>query len=171
MKKLIIALMFTVIAGSAGAQTAVDRIFDKYAGKDGYTTVVINSFMFKFLSNIETEDPDYESFKNATSGIESIRILTQDGSGSEPFGRELMKILPRGEYEELMVVKDSEEEVVFLVKEKGGEIVEFLLVVSGDTGDDALIVITGLIDIESISSLAAGMDLPAMENLENLDKE
>jgi hypothetical protein len=170
MKKIIISLLLVAFAGTISAQTAVDRIFDKYAGKDGYTTVVINSFMFRFLSNIETSDPDYESFKAATQGIESIRILTQDGQGSQAFGKELLKILPRDEYEELMVVKESNEEVVFLVKEEGDKIVEFLLIVSGNGDEDALIAITGNINLESISSLTSGMDLPAMEKLDGLDK-
>ncbi len=169
MKKIIIALIITAFAGSLSAQSAVDKIFDKYAGQDGYTTVVINSFMFKFLSNIETNDPDYESFKKATQGINSIRILTQDGKGSKPFGKELLQILPRKEYEELMVVKESDEEVAFLVREEGGEIVEFLLIVSGNGDEDALIAITGIIDMESISKLSSGMDLPGMNNLEGLE--
>jgi hypothetical protein len=170
MKKLIIALLLTAFTGTLCAQSAVDKVFSKYAGKDGYTTVVINSFMFKFLANIETNDPEYESFKNATSGIESIRILTQNGGDSKSFGKELLEILPRDEYEELMVVKEADEEVVFLVKEDGGKITEFLLVVSGNGDDDALIVITGVIDLESISSLTRGLDLPGMENLEDFEE-
>ena len=170
MKKIITALLLVALAGTISAQSAIDRIFDKYAGQDGYTTVLINSFMFKFLSNIETSDPDYESFKKATQGIESIRILTQDGAGSAAFGKELLQILPRDEYEELMVVKESDEEVVFLVKEEGDQIVEFLLIVSGNGDEDALIAITGNIDLESISSLTSGMDLPAMDNLEGLEE-
>jgi len=171
MKKIIIVLFLTMLAGTISAQSAVDKIFEKYAGKEGYTTVVINSFMFKFISNIETNDPDYESFKKATQGIKSIRILTQDGKGSRAFGKELLNTLPRKEYEELMVVKESNEEVVFLVREEGGEIVEFLLIVSGDDEDDALIAINGVIDLESISSLASGMELPGMENLDGMEQE
>lgn len=163
-------MSLTVLTVTLSAQSAVDEIFNKYAGEDGYTTVVINKFMFQFLSNIETNDPEYESFKNATSGIESIRILTRDGNSSAAFGKELLEILPRKEYQEMMTVKESDEEVVFLVKEVGGEINEFLLVVSSGSGEDVLIAITGIIDLKSISSLTSGMDLPAMESLKEFDK-
>ena len=162
-------MSLTLFTVTLSAQSAVDKVFNKYAGKDGYTTVVINKFMFQFLSNIETGDPEYESFKNATSGIESIRILTRDGKGSEAFGKELLEILPRKEYKEMMTVKEANEEVVFLVKEEAGEIREFLLVVSG-SGEDVLIAINGIIDLKSIASLTKGMDLPAMESLKELDK-
>jgi hypothetical protein len=167
MKKLVVVLIFTALVGTISAQSAVDKIFNKYAGKDGYTTVVINSFMFKFLAKIETDDPDYEAFKKATSGIQAIRILAQDGGSSIGFGKELLETLPRKESKELMTVNESDGEVVFLVKEKDGKISEFLLVVSGNDGEDALIVITGLIDLESISSLTSGLDLPGMESLED----
>lgn len=172
MKRVAIIILLAGIMGSMlNAQSAVDKVFNKYAGQEGYTTVKVNAFMFKFLSSIETDDPDYENFKKATSGLESIRILTQDGPGSAPFGKELLDILPREDYQELMVVKEADEDVVFLVKEEKGKITEFLLVVSSKTEDDALIVFTGNIDMEAISSIASGMDLPAVENLEELNNQ
>ncbi len=152
-----------------GQQTAVDKIFDKYGGKEGYTTVHISSFMFNLLNSLESDDPEYNEFKKATSGINSIKILTQDGGNSESFGEELLEMLPRSEYQEMMTVKDQEEEVLFLARESGGKITEFLLIVSGGS-DDVLIAITGDIDLESLSSIASGLDIPGMENLDELEK-
>jgi hypothetical protein len=150
-------------------KSAVDKIFDKYSGKDGYTTVYISSFMFNLLNSLEVDDPEYNEFKKATSGINSIKILTQDGSGSVSFGEELLDMLPRSEYQEMMKVKDGNEEVLFLAREEGGRISEFLLIVSGGS-DDVLIAITGDIDLKSLSSIASGLDIPGMENLEELEE-
>lgn len=169
MKKIVIGgalLLFTLLASAQ--ESAVDRIFDKYGGKDGYTTVYISSFMFSLMNSLDTDDPEYNEFKKATSGIHSLRILTQDGEDTPNFGKELLDMLPRSEYQELMVVKDQDEDVLFLAKEVDGKIVEFLLIVSGG-GDDALIAISGDIDLESISSIASGMDMPGLENLEDLE--
>ena len=162
-----VLMMFTLTAFSQ--QSAVDKVFDKYSGQEGYTTVYISSFMFNLLNSLEVDDPEYNEFKKATSGIKSIKILTQDGDGSTSFASELMKMLPRNEYKDMMVVKDQEEEVLFLAKESGGKITEFLLIVSGG-GDDALIAIQGDIDLESISSIASGLDMPGLENLEDLEE-
>ena len=79
-------------------------------------------------------------------------------------------MLPRSEYKEMMVVKEKEEEVKFLAREVNGKITEFLLIVSGG-GEDALIAITGDIDLESISSIASGLDMPGLENLEDLEEK
>lgn len=158
--------MFTLLAT---AQTsAVDKVFDKYSGKEGYTTVYISSFMFNMLNSLETDDPEYNEFKKATAGIKSIKILTQEGGNSEAFGAELLKMLPRSEYQEMMVVKDQDEDVLFLAREVGGKITEFLLIVSG-SGEDVLIAIQGDIDLESISKIAAGLDMPGLENLQDIE--
>ena len=160
---LIMLTLFTM-----GQNSAVDKIFDKYSGKEGYTTVYISSFMFNMLNSLETDDPEFDEFKKATAGIKSIKILTQDGGNSVAFGAELLDMLPRSEYQEMMVVKDQDEDVLFLAREENGKITEFLLIVSGG-GDDALIAIQGDIDLESIASIAAGLDMPGLENLEDIE--
>lgn len=170
MKRTIIGgliLLFTISA--IGQQSAVDKVFEKYSGKEGYTTVYISSFMFNLLNKLEVDDPDYNEFKKATSGINSIKILTQEGDNSESFGKELLNMLPSSVYKEMMVVKEEEEEVKFLAREENGKITEFLLIVSGG-GEDALIAITGDIDLESISSITSGLDMPGLENLEDMEE-
>jgi len=152
-----------------GQESAVDKVFNKYSGKEGYTTVYISSFMFNLLSTLETDDPEYNDFKKATSGIKSIKILTQDGGNSKAFGAELLAMLPRSEYQEMMTVKDQDETVLFLAREKGGKITEFLLIVSGG-GEDALIAIQGDIDLKSIASIASGLDMPGLDKLEDIEK-
>ena len=169
MKRIFIGgmlIMFTLF--TMGQNSAVDKVFDKYSGKEGYTTVYISSFMFNMLNSLETDDPEFDEFKKATAGIQSIKILTQDGGDSEAFGAELLEMLPRSEYKEMMVVKDQEEDVLFLAREENGKITEFLLIVSGG-GEDALIAIQGDIDLESISSIASGLDMPGFENLEDIE--
>ena len=170
MKKTIAMSMILLIGMVMfGQKSAVDKVFDKYSGKEGYTTVYISSFMFNLLSSLETDDPEYNEFKKATSGIKEIKILTQDGGDSESFGKELLEMLPRSEYKEMMKVKEEGEEVLFLARESGGKITEFLLIVSGGS-DDVLIAITGDIDLESLSSIASGLDMPGMENLDDLNE-
>lgn len=171
MKRIAIAgilILFTLPIFSQ--QSAVDKVFDKYSGKEGYTTVYISSFMFNLLNSLDVDDPDYNEFKKATSGINSIKILSQEDNDAQPFARELLDMLPKAEYKEMMVVKDEDEEVRFLARENGKKISEFLLIVSGGD-EDVLIAIQGDIDLESISSIAKGLDMPGMENLENLEEK
>ncbi|MCK4745759.1 MAG: DUF4252 domain-containing protein, partial [Bacteroidales bacterium] len=76
MKRIILGgllMLFTLTVFSQ--KSAVDKVFDKYSGQEGYTTVYISSFMFNLLNSLEVDDPEYNEFKTATSGINSIKIL------------------------------------------------------------------------------------------------
>ena len=86
------------------------------------------------------------------------------------FYDEIMKDLNRNEYEELMVVKDSESDVVFLAKEDNGIIVELLLIVGGDS-DNALIAITGEIDLSTIGKISNSMGIEGMEKLNEIEDQ
>ena len=97
MKRIVIGGILVILSLSViGQKSAVDKVFDKYNGKEGYTTVYISSFMFNMLNSLETDDPEYNEFKKATAGINSIKILTQEGGDSEAFGAELLELLPFG---------------------------------------------------------------------------
>lgn len=171
MKRIVFSLLilFTVMT-LYGQKSAVDRVFDKYSGKEGYTTVYISSYMFNLLNKLESDDPEFNQYKKATAGINSIKILTQESKGSVSFAKELLDQLPRSEYKEMMIVKEEDQDVQFLAREANGKITEFLVIVSGG-GEDALIAIQGDIDLESIASIAEGLDMPGLENLEELDKK
>ena len=162
-------------AGIMAQNRAVDRLFDKYAGQDGYTTVYISKYMFQMFQNLEDiEDEEIAEIQSVFGKLDGIKILAVDdeakiGKGVN-FYDEIMKDLNRNDYEELMVVKDSESDVVFLAKEEDGVIVELLLIVGGDS-DNALIVITGEINLSTIGKISQSMGIEGMEKLEELEEE
>jgi hypothetical protein len=61
--------------------------------------------------------------------------------------------------------------VIFLAREEKGVIVELLLVVGGEGDSNALIAITGEIDLNTIAKLSQTMDIEGMDQLENLDQQ
>jgi hypothetical protein len=175
MKSLVFIICFIGISVAAMAQNkSIDRIFDKYAGKEGFTTVYISKYMFSMIANLEdVEDGDLKETQDVLGNLTGIKILAvEDGDAlgkGVNFYDEIMKDLPRDRYQELMVVKDSESDVVFLAREEHGVIVELLLVVGGEGDDNALIAITGEIDLNTIARLSKTMDIEGMEELENLN--
>ncbi len=174
MKRLFFIICFIGFATAIFAQNkSIDRVFDKYAGQEGFTTVYISKYMFSMFANLEgVEDKELDEVKQVFGKLNGIKILaSEDGSPNGiNFYDEIMKDLPREKYEELMVVKDSESDVVFLAREEQGIIVELLLIVSGDD-DNALISITGEIDLNTIAKLSKAMDIQGMEELENLEEK
>lgn len=171
MKRLAMIFVFAIFSLGLMAQNkVVDKLFEKYSGQDGYTSVVITKHMFNLFSNVETKgDDDYmEMIKN----LKNIRILSGPEGGVEGvnFYKEIMAKLPETEYEELMVIHDSGKDIKFLIKQEKDIVTELLMVIGGNE-DNVLISITGNIDMKTISKLSKGMGIEGMENLDQIEEK
>lgn len=173
MKKIIINFVLTVCSIAIYAQnTAVDRLFDKYSGKDGFTTVYVSKYMFNLFAQIESDDEDFNEFEEVVSKLNSIKILASDGTEALSginFYNEIMNELPVKEYKELMRIKEKDQDMKFLIREDNGNINELLMVVGG-LRENVLISIQGNIDLETISKLSKTMNIEGMENLEKIEE-
>jgi len=160
------------LAASLFAQRdPVDRLFEKYAETEGFTTVYISPKMFSLFSQVDQEDKDIQELMG---GLKSIRILASDDAVKKNtdinFFKEVMKDLPKDKYEELMVVKNSDQNLKFLVREENGKVVE-LLMVGGGNGNNVLISIRGNIDMKNISRISKALNVEGLENLEKMDEK
>lgn len=172
MKKLsLIILVFVFPLFVFSQHKSVNKLFEKYAGKEGFTTVHISKNLFKMVGEMNLDDPDVDELIDK---LETIKILASDSEfnneGGLNFYDEIMGSLPIDEYDELLVVKEKDQDVMFLSKEKNGIITELLLILGG-TDSNALISITGNIDLRHISKLASSMKGTGMEHLEKLEEE
>lgn len=174
MKKITIVLVsaFIAISLNLNAQSALDKIFDKYNGIAGFTSVTMNSAMFEILSRMDASEEGKE-FKTAISKIESIRILAMDSVNNKGVNlyQIAMKALPSNEYQELMTIKDGGTDVKFMVREKGDIITELILIAGGKNEENALIVIKGEIDLATIGSIGRNMHINGLEQLEKLKEK
>lgn len=170
MKNFIFLISFFLFSGAVNAQnTPVDELFDKYSGKEGFTSVYITSYMFSMFADVESNDPEFdELIKN----LKAIKILATDEAftGNINFFKEIIDKLPKDQYKELMVIKEKDQDVKFLVNEKDGKIIELLLI-AGGANENALISIQGNIDLKNISKLSKSMNIDGLENLEKIDNK
>ncbi len=172
MKKLSLIILVSVFPLLVFSQhPSVNKLFEKYAGKDGFTTVYISKNLFKMIGEMNLDDPDVDELVDK---LETIKILASDcefiNEDNLNFYEEIMNELPIEEYEELLVVKEKDQDVKFLAKEKNGIITELLLVVGGKD-NNALICITGNINLKHISKLASSMEGTGMEHLKKLEED
>lgn len=171
--KVRLLILFIVLSSFSayGQNAAIDKLFDKYSGKDGFTTVFISQYMFDMFKNVETNDKEFDDL---VKNLKSIRILTVDKSSPNApkninFFTEIAKSIPMKDYKELMVIKQKDQDVKFLVKEDKGKIAELLLISGGK--DNVFICIQGLIDVKSIAKLSKSMNIDGMKPLENVGKD
>jgi len=177
MKKLafLATMAFLFFAFTATAQDSpTSKLFDKYSGKDGFTTVSISKELFGMFADVNVDDPDAQEVMDMMNQLDGIKILmyeAEDGSTSEldKFKSEISNVKADG-YSELMVVKEKGEEVKFLAKKKGEKISELLLLINSDK-EAGFISITGLIDMNTVAKLSKTMKFDGMENLEKLNED
>ena len=167
MKKLIILIMVAVTTLQAyGQKSPVDDLFDKYYGKEGFTSVFISSRMFSLLARVDKED---EEFQNLVSRIKGIKILAIDSAhnvGRINFLAEMQKKLNSSGYEELMTVR---EEIRFLIRESNGRIAELIMITGGQ--GSSVVSITGDLDLKTIANLSDNLGIDELEDLEKVKQE
>jgi len=169
MKKLVLIITLSAISLAMFSQKSpVDEIFDRYSGKEGFTSVYISSRMFSLLARIDKEDDD---FQNLVTRIKGIRILSIDSAMNVSrlnFAAELLPKLKRSGFEELMTVREKDGEVWFMIREAGGRIAELIMVTGGH--GSSVVSITGDLDLKTIASLSGSMGIEELEGLEKVKK-
>ncbi|MBR9999283.1 MAG: DUF4252 domain-containing protein [Cyclobacteriaceae bacterium] len=173
MKKIgsMIMGIFLILPGFA-QEDAITRFFSQYEGREDFTTIYITSRMFGLIAQIPESD-DEEDLMNVIRKLKGLKILTTDKYVErEQLYQEAMAKLPKEGFDELMVIREGEEEIKFLIAEKEGKINEFLMLIGGDD-DFFLMSLVGDLTLEDISRLSKTLDIDGFEHLEKLkeDKE
>ena len=168
MRKLAIIVLIVLPMLGIAQESQLNTLFNKYSGKDGYTSVYITSYMFELFSKI-TDDGDAD-FNNLTEGIDAIKIITVNKSSlAESFFKDVDKALPQSIYKDFMIVNDGGQEIVFKVHDVGGKIVEFVLIVK-DKDEPVLLFLQGDINLKKIAKMSKSMDIKGLEHLGKVDK-
>lgn len=152
MKNLIWTIVLLFLSATLNAQKSIDALFNKYAGKEGFTTVTINGNLLKLVASLD----DDNKTSSIPRSLTQIRILAQDNDSMkvENFYDLVVKDLDLKQYEEFMQVKSSDQEVKMLVRMEGNKFKEFLLIVGGK--DNALIQILGNMTFDEAKKFADG---------------
>jgi len=159
MRKIAFLLPLIVLPILLNAQKSpIDKLFKKYYGKEGFTTVLVNKEMFEVIANMEKSEGEIEG---TLGKIERVRIIAQEDESEQIEGVNFMEELKGVEFEdykELVVVRESDQEVLVLAKEANGKLAELLVLVGGE--ENVLVSVEGKFIME---------DLEALSELEGLD--
>jgi len=158
MKRVVLFILIVAFPAFMMAQnSAVDKLFAKYKGKQGVTTVSISPELFQMVNAMGIEELEEQDFP--MDKIASVKILTiEDEEGWEDvnFYEEIKKDLDVSDFAEVMTVDDGGEVVRMWMKVNNSTVSEFLLIVGGD--DNVLIYITGDFNMNDLEELAETMD-------------
>ncbi len=171
MKKIALVLVLTLGSLAANAQEdAITKFFSKYQNDESFTQVNITGRMFSLFANFDAEDQEDQDVIDAISKVKGLKILAkEDISNGQALYKEAFSLIDSKEYEELMTIREKDNDMKFLIKEKDGIIAELLMVMGSDDSF-LLLSLVGDIDLKQISKLSKSMDIEGFEKLENIDK-
>ncbi len=156
------------------AQNDFDKLYKKYAGKEGVTSINISPEMFSFLGGIDMSDSSKEAKEaqyamQQLSGLKMLVYENTDLKNLDSFYNEIKKSIPLDDYSELMSVNDDESDVKFLAKKtKDGKVSELIMIVKGSE-DVVVMSMLGDMDMKTISGIGRSLDMKGMDNLEKID--
>jgi hypothetical protein len=170
MKKVIILTMVMFASMGLSAQNdAISKFFSKYADDTSFSNVNISSKMFKLFTNVEVDNPNDKEILDAINSLSGLRILAKSdiSNGRELYKEAFSKVNVK-EYEELMSIREKDQDFKFMIKQNGNNIQE-LLMISGGPKEFMIMSITGNIDLNKISKIGSKMNIGGLENLEKMN--
>jgi hypothetical protein len=169
MKKILIIALMMIAVNGVFAQDAISKFFTKYQDDESFTQVTVSSKMFSLFTNMEVESPEDKEVLEAISKLKGLRILGKENtSDARKLYKEAFALIPTKEFEELMTVRDKDQDFKFLIKESGGKISELVMIMGG-ADDFMLMSLYGEIDLKQVSRLGKKMNVGGLEQLEKLD--
>ena len=178
MKKLSILITLIALAllpQMTNAQTAIDNLYSKYAGKAGFTSINISPAMFRLLSGVNIKDSSEKTQKamDAIKRLKGLKMLIyepKDSTKVEAFYKVIKRTIPMDKYTELMSVDSQDGKVKFLANQtKDGKIKELLMIVDG-SHSTMIMSLTGLIDMKTISQISKSLNMKGMSDLQKLSE-
>ncbi len=160
MKKLFLILAVILPVAVLAQNSPVDKLFKKYANKQGFKTVNISGKLLGFASELDTGDEATSEMLSQLSGIRILSVENSELAGKPDFFAELNEqgFFENNEFEVLMEVTEADEVVRFLARDAGqGKFSDLILVIGGE--ESALISISGIIDPQNIAKITKAVDI------------
>ena len=174
MKRIITLILLIALGTGVYAQgEAISKFFNKYSTDESFTTqVTISSKMFSLFTNMEVEKPEDKEVLEAISKLKGLRMIGKENtSDARNLYKEASTIIQQNKYEELMSVRDKDQDMKFYIIEKSpGQITE-LVMISGSPDDFMLMTLFGEIDLKQVSRIGQKMNVGGLENLQKMEEK
>lgn len=155
-------------AGVYAQDDAIGKFFGKYVEDSRFSVISVSPKMFRLLSKVNW-DTIPSDLKQTVTKLQSLRILSTETTPQQ-FYKEALTRVDMKEYEELITIRNKNENVRFVIKESGGLIRELLMIAVDEDGF-TLMSFVGDIDLDKLSRLSSSMSIKGMENLQHVKKK
>jgi short subunit fatty acids transporter len=150
MKRYFVILAMVFVPLLVNSQGFIDDVFNRYSGKNGFTSVVISPQLFQIIALLDKEDQELQKLSEK---LISLKILVSEDK-SLGFTNEIKDRLKNGEYLNLMEVIDGKQKVNFYAKKKG-DMISDLLLLAIDENEEVMLSLTGNFKLNELSNLGS----------------
>jgi len=181
MKTKIITLVimaFMAIPLLSGAQSPLDKVFNKYSGQDKFTTVSFSKEMFTQILAMMANQNDSSSkeMKGILDKLTGLKVITYsidttDYTKAVSIYNEWAGLFPASTYKELMAITEGRDNYKFMTKQDAdGKISEMVMLMKGKK-EIVVISLTGVIDMSSVTKISRTMGVHGMEGFQKMHKD
>jgi hypothetical protein len=170
-------LLFTILSLISTSLIFSQSLFEKYEDMDNVSSVVVNQKMFGMLAEmkVKTNDPETDAFLDQIKTLNKLTVFsTKDTSVSDAISADVNTYVKASKLEELMRVKDGDQNIKFYVQSGRDEfhVSELLMLVRGRLSSDetVLLSLNGDIDLRTLAVLTDQLNVPGGKQLEKASK-
>jgi hypothetical protein len=182
MKKSMLTIIVTVLLAIPAiiqAQSPIDKVFEKYAAQDGFTSVNISKEMFQMFAQMgagSANDTSMAEIKKMMEQLQSLKVLTFKFDSTNVVKavsvyNEFAGAFPGKTYKELMTINEGRQNIKFLTKQDAGGKISEMVMLMKDKTEVAVLSLTGTIDLSTVSKISKGMNIKGIESLKKIGEE
>lgn len=175
MKKILsLIALLTVIPMMGFAQESIaQKWIHSFEGKPGVTVISISRTMFKMLSKLKSNDPEYQDVVRFAAHLQEFKIIVanHDDPKHKVNGTELNRMIdkaPLSGYEELMSISDGGSKIVFEVLEQDDRIRELVMRITGS--EQVVMFIKGDFRLSELTEISGDMNISGLNKVQKLKK-
>ena len=168
---------FTILSLVSTSLVFTQSLFEKYEDMDNVSSVVVNQKMFGMLAEmkVKTNNSETDAFLDQIKMLNSLTVFTTtDTSVSDAISADVKTYVKASKLEELMRVKDGDQNIKFYVQSGRDEfhVSELLMLVRGRLSSDetVLLSLNGDIDLRTLAVLTEQLNVPGGKQLEKASK-
>lgn len=168
-KQYLLLMPLLLLATGAFCQDdAIGKFFGKYLDDPRFTVVSVSPKMFRLLSKVKWDSIPAD-VQQTVAHLQSFRVLTTETTPAL-FYKEALSAIDRKQYEDLVLMRSSKNNVRFMVREDGKMIHELLMIAVDEDGFTFMSFV-GDIDLDKLSRLSADMGIKGMDDLKNAKRQ
>lgn len=168
MKKLAICFLLLAFGQNLVAQDAITKFFSKYRDADNFTHVSISQKMFSLIANLPADEAEEKEILDAFGKLKGLKILSaEDVDGLKLYDEAFNKLIDNT-FEELMSVREKDQDLKFMIKERDNGVIDELILIGGEKNEFFLLTMFGEVDLKQIKKISKSMDVEGFEHLDKL---